>query len=173
LLGTLAVLAFALGLLGQTPLRSWHWLLLFVGLTQAPILAAAVPVVWLHLLNWRRNHGASSSKTAFNVLQIGLFILTGSALGVLFYSIQQGLLGTPAMQIAGNGSSYELLRWYQDRIAATPPQPWLLSVPMLVYRLAMLAWALWIAQALIAWLRWGWTCFSAGEIWRPIRENKG
>ncbi len=172
MLGTLAVLAFALGLLGQTPLRSWHWLLLFVGLTQAPILAAAVPVVWLHLLSWRRINGTGSSKTLFNLLQLGLFALTLSALGVLFYSIQQGLLGTPAMQIAGNGSSYETLRWYQDRIAATPPTPWVLSVPMLVYRLAMLAWALWIAQALIGWLRWGWSCFSEGEIWRPIREKK-
>jgi hypothetical protein len=44
-----------------------------------------------------------------------------------------------------------------------------LSVPLLVYRLAMLAWALWIAQALVGWLRWGWRCFSAGELWRPLR----
>jgi len=89
---------------------------------------------------------------------------------VLFFSIQQGLLGTPEMQIAGNGSSAHVLRWYQDRIAATPPGGWLLSVPLLVYRLAMLVWALWIAQALVGWLRWGWSCFSHGEIWRPIRE---
>jgi hypothetical protein len=172
LLGTMAVLALALGLLGQTPLRGWHWLLLFVGLTQAPILAAAIPVVWLHGLNWRRVNGTASSKTVFNLLQLGLFALTLAALAVLFYSIQQGLLGTPAMQIAGNGSSDTVLRWYQDRIAATPASPWLLSVPMLVYRLAMLAWALWIAQALIGWLRWGWSCFSAQEIWRPIREDR-
>jgi len=172
LLGTMAILAFALGHIALTPLRGRHWLLLFVGLTQAPVLVAAVPVVWLHALNWRRTQGDASSKTVFNLLQIGIFFLTLSALAVLFYSIQQGLLGTPAMQIAGNGSHSGMLRWYQDRIAATPSSPWVLSVPLFVYRLAMLAWALWIAQALIGWLRWGWSCFSAGEIWRPIRKSK-
>lgn len=173
MLGVMALLAFALGLLGQTPLRGRHWLLLFVGLTQAPVLAAAVPVVWLHALNWRRSSGEASSRVAFNVMQIGLFLLTLSALAVLFHSIQQGLLGTPAMQIAGNGSTSSLLRWYQDRVAAIPPSPWVLSVPLWVYRLTMLAWALWIAQALIGWLRWGWACFSAGEIWRPIHKANG
>jgi hypothetical protein len=46
-----------------------------------------------------------------------------------------------------------------------------LSVPLLVYRLLMLAWALWIAQALLGWLRWAWDCFSAGGYWRPLRRN--
>jgi hypothetical protein len=76
------------------------------------------------------------------------------------------------MQIAGNGSNAHLLRWYQDRASAAPAQAWLFSVPVLVYRLAMLAWALWLAQALLRWLRWGWQCFTSGELWRPLREKK-
>jgi hypothetical protein len=53
-----------------------------------------------------------------------------------------------------------------------PAQAWLFSVPVLVYRLAMLAWALWLAQALLRWMRWGWQCFSSGELWRPLREER-
>jgi hypothetical protein len=30
----------------------------------------------------------------------------------------------------------------------------------------MLAWALWLANSLLNWLRWGWGCFSAGGLWR-------
>ena len=79
----------------------------------------------------------------------------------------------PEMQISGNGSYAGLLRWYQDRAAAAPQGAWLLSVPLLVYRLAMLAWALWLAQAVVRWLRWGWQCFTAGESWRPLRRAAG
>jgi hypothetical protein len=87
------------------------------------------------------------------------------------WSIQQGLLGLPEMQIAGNGSSARLLRWYQDIAGDTLPRAWVISVPLLVYRLAMLAWALWVAQALLRWLRWGWGCFTAGGLWRPVRRT--
>ena len=34
-------------------------------------------------------------------------------------------------------------------------------------KLAILAWALWLAFALLKWLRWGWDCFSAGGLWKP------
>jgi hypothetical protein len=36
----------------------------------------------------------------------------------------------------------------------------------------MLAWALWLAQALLRWLRWGWLCFTSGELWRPLRQDE-
>ena len=96
-------------------------------------------------------------------------VLTFAALGNLFWSIENGLLGLPEMQIAGNGSAASMLRWYLDRAGATLPRPWVLSVPLMVYRLAMLAWALWLAQALLRWLRWGWDCFSGGGLWRRSR----
>jgi hypothetical protein len=74
------------------------------------------------------------------------------------------------MQVAGNGSSAYELRWYQDRAEATLPRPWVLSVPLLAYRAVMLAWALWLATALLRWLRWGWAQFTRGELWRGRRQ---
>jgi hypothetical protein len=70
------------------------------------------------------------------------------------------------MQIQGNGSSGSELLWYQDRASGPLPDAWVLWVPLWVYKVAMLAWALWTAQALLGWLRWGWSCFGEGGLWR-------
>jgi hypothetical protein len=170
-----AALAGALGRVPWTPLRARHWLLLGVGLTQAPLPAAALVVVWLLALGWRGRLSESErtrSPAAFDGLQITLAALTVAALGALVFAIQMGLLGTPVMQIAGNGSEYGALRWYQDRAAARLPQPWLLSLSLWFYRLAMLAWSLWVAQALVGWLRWGFRQWSAGGHWLPLRRPR-
>jgi hypothetical protein len=39
------------------------------------------------------------------------------------------------------------------------------------YRFLMLAWALWIAAALIRWLRWGWRQFSEGGCFRRFKQK--
>ncbi|MCA9181432.1 MAG: hypothetical protein KDA51_08260, partial [Planctomycetales bacterium] len=45
-------------------------------------------------------------------------------------------------------------------------QPWVVSLPIWVYRILMLIWSSWLVFALIRWLRWGWGCFSDGGFWR-------
>lgn len=168
----LVALAFALGRVPWTPLRFHHWLLLGLGLTQAPLAAAVVVVAWLLALGARREHGTRLPGRWLDLVQVGLVLLTVWALVSLIFSIETGLLGLPEMQIEGNGSSADHLRWYQDRAGPVLPSAWVFSLPLLVYRLAMLAWALWLAQALLRWLRWGWACFSHGELWRPLRTPK-
>jgi membrane protein YdbS with pleckstrin-like domain len=42
------------------------------------------------------------------------------------------------------------------------------SVPLLVYRLLMLAWALWLAYSLLKWLRWAWECYGDHGYWRKL-----
>ena len=76
------------------------------------------------------------------------------------------------MQVAGNGSSAFNLNWYADRSGMTLPQVWVFSVPVWIYRVLMLFWALWLALSLLRWLRWGWDCFSDHGIWRAIEWNK-
>jgi hypothetical protein len=171
ILVALTALALGLSRLPLTPLRFHEWLLLGIGLTQVPIPAAALVAAWLLALGWRNERGTAVPGRWFDLLQLVLAALSGAALLVLLFSIHRGLLGNPEMQIAGNGSTANLLRWYQDRAGETPERSWLFSVPLLVYRLAMLAWALWLAQALLRWLRWGWQCFTAGELWRPLRRD--
>jgi hypothetical protein len=81
-------------------------------------------------------------------------------------AIEEGLLGTPDMQISGNGSYHGVLRWFDDGTTDELPRAFMLSIPMLWYRGAMLAWAVWLALALLRWLRWAWAAFSTGGLWK-------
>lgn len=167
LLCVVLLASLALARVRSTPLGAGQWFLLGVGLTQAPIWVSLIVAGWLLALGWRREHGAEQSDNRFNLVQVVLALWTALALGGLFLSIERGLLGLPEMQISGNGSTAQLLRWYHDRAGSELPRPWVVSVPLFVYRLAMLGWATWIARALLSWLRWGWAAFSSGGLWRP------
>jgi hypothetical protein len=98
--------------------------------------------------------------------QIGLAVLTLLALAALVEAVRHGLLGLPDMQVAGNGSSAYQLHWYQDQAGALLPQVQVFSVPLFVYRGLMLLWALWLALAVLRWLRWGWGCYATHGLWR-------
>lgn len=167
--GVLAVLllvAVGLGRTRLTPLRTAHWVLLIIGLSQLPVWGAAVVAGWLFALALRGRVPEHWSARQFNLAQVILVLWTLTALGLLFGAVANGLLGTPDMQIAGNDSSATQLRWFQDRYADQLPTAWVLSVSIWFYRVLMLLWALWLANSLLSWLRWGWTRFSAGGLWR-------
>ena len=164
----LLLVALALGRVPLTPLKSWQWLLLGIGLSQVSLFMAAFIVIWLMLLGVRSRLQTLPTPFLFDSMQIGLGFLTLFALGFLFIAVEQGLLGTPEMHVAGNQSSAYELNWYQDRSEALLPQAWILNVPLLVYRLLMLAWALWLAVSLLRWLRWGWQCFTTTAIWQHL-----
>jgi hypothetical protein len=122
-------------------------------------------------LGWRA--GETSQSRYFNVMQVVLGLLTIASLGQLFYAVAQGLLSSPDMQIVGNQSSAYSLRWYQDRSLPILPTATVISVPLMAYRLLMLAWSLWLAVSLLNWLKWGWTCFSSNGLWnKKVVEAK-
>ncbi|MGE0315831.1 MAG: hypothetical protein AB7P21_29810 [Lautropia sp.] len=171
LMVVLVLLAAVLGAAGarRMPLGFVSWLLLGLGLAQLSVLALLPVALWLFLLHDRAGLDDRTSKTRFNVTQAAIVFLTLVSFAVLFGAIERGLLGTPDMQITGNGSSAGVLNWYQDRSAGRFPEAHVLSVPMFVYRALMLAWALWLAFSLLRWLRWGWAAFSKGGLWRSVR----
>ena len=166
--------AVVLKRVGGTPLRVHHWFLLGVGLSQSHILAILVVAGWLLLLAWRKTRvEREMGALRFNLLQLALALLTLAAGAALLGAIEQGLLGPPDMRIAGNDSSAWRLNWYQDRVDGPLPTAWVISAPMLLYRGLMLAWALWLALAVLKWLGWAWDCFSTGGLWRRWRRRKG
>ncbi len=171
LLLVLVLVAFGLGRIPWVPLKRYEWMLLAIGLSQIPLPAAALVIGWLVALGFRRVHPAERPYL-FDLGQLLLVGWTLTALVILVYAVQQGLMGTPDMQIQGNGSSSQLLQWFDDRTGPSPEQPYVLSVPMLAYRAVMLAWALWLAVSLLRWLRWGWQSFSSDALWkrRPKRQ---
>lgn len=169
------MLSLGLGKIPLTPLKNRHWFLLLVGLSQIPLELAGVVIVWLLLLGWRSRQNTTHWRY-FNVFQVLIAVLTIVSLGVLLFTVGQGLLGeSPDMQIAGNQSSAYHLNWYQDRSLSTLPTATLISVPVLVYRLLMFVWSFWLALALLRWLQWGWQCFSHDGLWNKkgiVKDNK-
>ena len=166
------IIAFGLGKISLTPLKTHQWLLLSLGLTQVHPLAALMIVGWFLALGFRKQNIPPDQWFKFNCTQLVLTGWTLAAMIGFYVAIEAGLLGIPQMQISGNGSSDYHLYWIQDRIKGVMPQPVVFSLPLLVYRCLMLIWALWLAMSLLQWLKWGWSCFSEGKIWRKRTSAK-
>jgi hypothetical protein len=166
------IAAWVLGRISLSPLRSFEWMLLAIGLTQVPLPAALAVIGWLFFLAWRgRGSFLGLPPWGYNFLQIVLILLTAAALAVFVAVVAEGLLGNPEMFIVGNGSGGTLLRWYQARSDVILPRPACISVSIWWYRLLMLAWALWLAASLIRWLRWAWQQFSKGGCFRRMGKK--
>jgi hypothetical protein len=170
LLAVFLITSAGLSKTGLTPLSAGQWLLFSLGLTQLSAPAAAFVAGWFILVGLRGSRKPAPRE--FNLVQVCLACYTFFAAAFLLQAIHRGLLGTPDMQIAGNGSNAELLRWYADRSGAATPRPWVLSVPLAAYRVAMLLWALWLANSLIEWTRWAWAQCSAGGLWNSDKPEK-
>ncbi len=166
LLFVLAV-AFGLGRLPSSPLTSGQWLLLGLGLSQLPALGALVVAGFVFALAHRGRRPPASPAT-FDLLQVVLALWTLASLVLLYLAIQQGLLFRPDMQVAGNGSSDTVLRWYTDRISGQLPVVRVVSLPLWTYRVAMLVWSLWLAASLVRAVGWGWRAFGSDGFWRPL-----
>jgi len=163
----LIALAFALARTRRTPLRFHHWLLLGLGFSTFSWSALLIVVAWLFAFDWRRRGALSSSWWRFNLTQVALAVLTVVALFALASAIPQGLAGQPDMHVVGNGSTAFDLRWFADRSADALPQASALSLPLWVYKVLMLGWALWLANAVIGWLREGFAAWTRDGYWRP------
>jgi hypothetical protein len=159
------VVAYALSRTRRTPLKLWQWLLLGFGFSTASWGALVVVALWLFALDWRERWNTNAT-VPFNLVQIALVLFSGPALLCLVGAVYAGLLGDPDMSVVGNWSSARGLRWFADQSAAQLPQAGALTLPLWVHKVAMLAWALWLASALVGWLRWAFACWARGGYWR-------
>lgn len=162
----IGLLALLLGRVRTTPLRGLDWLLLGLGLLPVGVVPGAVVVGFWLALGWRRERAELPRRWLYNLRQVALLLWAVAAASVLIAAIHEGLLGYPRMQISGNGSSESLLRWFADHADGALPRAWVVSLPLWAYRVAMLLWALWLARALLRWLRWGYGALGEGGLWR-------
>lgn len=162
----MVLVAWGLARLRRTPLKLWHWLLLGFGFSTFSWGALLLVAAWLFALDWRGRWQGTKNDGVFNLAQIALALLTVLALFCLVASVPYGLLGQPDMHITGNGSSAQQLRWFADQAADALPAAGAVTLPRWVYQFSMLAWAMWLANALIGWLRWGFGAWTAGGYWR-------
>jgi hypothetical protein len=163
------LMALILSILPSSPMGAVGWLLLLLGLSQRPLLVGAFVAVWLLALSWRGGFAHQLEKLSarkFNLLQVTLVAISVAAVPVLVFSVYRGLLGQPNMVVMGNGSSQSLLRFFADRSDDQLPRATLFTVPMLAWRVVMLAWSLWLATSLVRWLRIGAKNLQVGGFWR-------
>jgi hypothetical protein len=163
------MLAWGLARAPKSPLRLHQWFLLLAGLTQTHWAIALLVVAWFWGMVYRGEQDAPAGP--FNLRQLVLAGWTAMSIVGLMLAIHQGLLGNPDMQIGGNQSGAGVLRWYSDRIGPSLPEVKVWSLPMWVYRVAMLAWATWLAIATVGWARWGWVCFTRFALWKEIQRK--
>ncbi|HET9031803.1 MAG TPA: hypothetical protein VFN25_02745 [Dokdonella sp.] len=163
------LLAWLLSRWRKGPLRFHHWLLLVLGFSTFSWLALLVVVGWLFALDWRART-APEANWKFNLAQLGLVVLSLIALVCLFESIRNGLLGSPDMVVRGNGSYANQLQWFADRSIDALPDASVISLPLSVYNVVMLFWALWLAWAVVGWFRNGFAAWMSGGYWRPWRK---
>ena len=159
------VIAFILGRLALSPLRTHEWLLLGWGLSTFAWPVLALFAAWAFAMSARERMEWRHSAGRFNALQIVLAVLTVAALGALLSAIPWGLLGAPDMQVV-SPVGYERLSWFADRTAGLTPDAGVLSVSIWFYKAAMLAWSLWLSFRLLRWLPWAWRAYTHGGLWR-------
>lgn len=163
------LLAPLLARLPRSPLSTWQWALLSLGLTQVPLIVAGIVFGWFFVMAFS-DFERPERPLWFNARQFLLLGLTLVFLGCLFGAVYDSLLNTPNMEVRGSGSYERLLHWYVDRTPGTLPEAWVLTVSLWVWRSVMLLWALWLANNLVSWLKWAWGIFSSAGVWKAWRR---
>lgn len=163
----LVVLVLAIGLArsGTTPLKVYEWVLLSLGVATFNLYVLALIAIWFVALYLRGRRQAAPADHLFNLMQLVLFGLSIVVLATLAGSIPASLLSRPDMLVTGNGSSATYLQWYQDHSQSALPSAWAITLPLWIYRVAMLLWALWLAFALMRWLPWAWRNLGVQGYW--------
>lgn len=166
-LAVLVLFALILGRSGLSPLRTRHWLLLGLGFSTFSWPVLGIVAAWLLVCGGRERLDASTlDGWRFNLVQVVVGGLTVVSLLAILGSLPQGLLGTPDMHVTGHNSYGTELGWFADSSESLLPVASALTVPLWIYKVLILAWALWLSFALVRWLPWVWNCFSADGYWR-------
>jgi hypothetical protein len=165
-LAALILFAVILGRTTLAPLGTRHWLLLGLGFSTFNWPVLGLVVAWLLVCGAKERVRPDKAWWHYNLGQVLVAALTVIALLSILGSLSVGLLGTPDMHVAGNGSYGNTLNWFADSSDGALPTAAAWTVPLWVYKVLILAWALWLSFALIRWLPWVWRCFTSGGYWR-------
>jgi hypothetical protein len=174
LLVVVLLLAVALAKSRFSPLKIYEWILLTLGIASYSLTVLVLMAAWLALIKMRGERKEAPASNGFNLAQIGLYVLSVVALLSLLGSIPYSLLAEPDMYIEGYQSYGHQLSWFEDKSAGAMSQAWVISLPMWVYRVAMLLWALWLAFALMRWIPWAWAQLGHLGFWykAPPRQKR-
>jgi hypothetical protein len=161
--------AWFLGRWTRSPLKFHEWLLLGLGLSTQSWFVFALTAAWLITMRWRDGWQppADFKRWRYNFVQVVLAVFTFVAIVTLVFSgIRNGLLASPDMHVESHSYSNGDYAWFVDQTPGAIEGPTLISAPIWIYRVLFFAWALWMAFALVRWLRWAFNAWKAGGLWR-------
>lgn len=161
-----------IGRTGLTPVKTWQWLLLSLGIATVNLFMLVVLVVWFATIELRGRLKSAFAPAWMNAMQLSLFALSLVVIIAILSYIPISLLSVPDMYITGNQSHGNQLVWFQDQISGVVPEAMIVSVPVWVYRAAMLAWSLWLALASLAWIKWAWGRLGHLGYWFALPARK-
>jgi hypothetical protein len=162
-LAAMALLSWLLSRIPGQPLGFWSWFLLFAGTSTVQHLAAAPFAIWVVAIVLRaRGLPERWTPRGFRIAQIGLAGLTAFSFLCLLSLVPTGLLGRPETFISEPGP----LSWFVDRSTGALPRPWMVVLPLWLWRALLLAWSLWLVRSLLAWSRWSWQAVAVGGLWK-------
>jgi hypothetical protein len=170
-LAVLILFAWLLGRIDWTPLKTGHWLLLGLGFSTFNWPVLAIVVAWLLAAGAREQWRARIPWWQYNTTQVLFALFTVVALLSIVGSLPGGLLGTPDMHVTGNGSGGNSLVWFADRSASALPVASAWTAPIWIYKVLILAWALWLSFALLRWLPWVWRTFAKDGFWHSRKGD--
>ncbi len=153
------ILAIILGKVIHTPLAIGQWMGLTVGLSLVTPMLGLWVVIAIVLLSVREKLTQACNRHLAKGIPIVLYGFVLVAVLVLFYAIIQGLHGVPHMQFVASALNTSMQAdyvWIQDLAMKVWPRAWIISLPLWVYRLVMLVWALWIILLLLRLGPWVW-----------------
>lgn len=159
-----SLLAFFLSRAGITILKFWQWLLLGWGLAGISWWIIILFSVWLIILQLRHKKGQALTRWV-RLEQTLLILLSVLAVSTLIGSVAYGLLSEPDMAVAGENSRSNFFEWFYDYLSTASQQtPWVFSLPIWIYKLAMLVWAIWLAFSILDWIRYAWAGISKAPL---------
>ena len=167
----LLLFAWLLGRVDWTPLKTRHWLLLGLGFSTFNWPVLGIVVAWLLAAGGRDRWRARIPWWQYNATQVLFALFTVVALLSIVGSLPGGLLGTPDMHVTGNGSAGNSLVWFADRSASALPVATAWTAPIWIYKVLILAWALWLSFALLRWLPWVWRAFAKEGFWHSRKGD--
>jgi hypothetical protein len=162
--------AWALSRLPGTLFSLRTAVLLVLGFSTFPgtVIWLAMLVGWVSWVAWRERHDLTGwSAGRFNLGQLALAGFTAlTVLGVMI-AIGMGLLGAQPDMMLRAPPGLEVLTWVVSVVPAGPVDgATVISVPLWIYQVALLAWALWFANWLVRAVRRALNAWLAGGYWR-------
>lgn len=168
------IIGLILGRVKSSPLKSYEWIFLLLGLSQVSVIAGFLIVAWLFWVSLRGSYSKRFWKLpsgVFNINQLVIVVGLIPVVVILLMVLHKGLLGSPEMRILGEGSSAGNLRWFEALGEGTMlPVPWVVSVSIWFYRGLMLLWAVWLSFAVLRWARWAFEQLGEGGFWKKMMK---